>query len=293
MYLSRLELKPHIKGRELAKSLTENQNDRETKRAYSLHQHIWKLFPNMPEAERDFLFREEAASQQNLKAHIGRFQPVYYVLSHRKPDDENSIFRATSKAYQPKLENGDELSFKLRVNAVKSRNDGKERHDIVMNSQITWLTQQLKSLELDATGKKEVLKSRLLEYANDTDIEAWRQIISKGPLVDVLERRLARSEILEWVLKTVIEEGVLNWWKQQADKHGFSLLLDNDGLPIFNASSYQKHWLPEKGRHASFCSIDLSGQIRVENAEVFSHLLASGIGKSRAFGCGLMLIKPI
>ena len=41
-----------------------------------------------------------------------------------------------------------------------------------------------------------------------------------------------------------------------------------------------------------FSSVDYSGVLVVNDPERFLQRLAVGFGKSRAFGCGMMMIKP-
>lgn len=41
-----------------------------------------------------------------------------------------------------------------------------------------------------------------------------------------------------------------------------------------------------------FSSVDYTGMLTVTDPGLFLQRLSQGYGKSRAFGCGLMLIKP-
>ena len=96
--------------------------------AYTIHQNFWRLFPDDPEAKRDFLFRREE----------GGGWPYFYMVSGRRPLSIKNFVMVESKPYQPKLSNGQLLSFSLRVNPVvtKKSDDGKRqmRHDVVMNA---------------------------------------------------------------------------------------------------------------------------------------------------------------
>lgn len=47
----------------------------------------------------------------------------------------------------------------------------------------------------------------------------------------------------------------------------------------------------EKDRKAGYSSLDLTGKISVTDIDLFQKLLKDGIGKSKAFGCGLMMIQ--
>ncbi len=98
---------------------------------YEQHQALWKLF-NVTREERtdraEFLFRAE---QQNGL-------PVFYVLSRQQPQDKAGLWHVESKQYNPDIQAGDRLSFKLRVNPTVARPNTKgensKRHDVVMDA---------------------------------------------------------------------------------------------------------------------------------------------------------------
>jgi len=46
------------------------------------------------------------------------------------------------------------------------------------------------------------------------------------------------------------------------------------------------------GNRISFSSIDCSGRLVVTDTDQFESALMSGIGPAKAFGCGLLLIRP-
>jgi CRISPR system Cascade subunit CasE len=62
--------------------------------------------------------------------------------------------------------------------------------------------------------------------------------------------------------------------------------------PFFQWSGYQAHALPEKGRSARFCAVDLAGELIVQDPDRLRELIHSGMGPAKGFGCGLMMIKP-
>lgn len=98
---------------------------------YEQHQALWKLF-SVAREERtrraDFLFRSE--ERNGL--------PVFYVLSRRQPQDRSGLWQVESKIYQPDIQVGDRLAFKLRVNATVARpnanGENSKRHDVVMDA---------------------------------------------------------------------------------------------------------------------------------------------------------------
>lgn len=57
-------------------------------------------------------------------------------------------------------------------------------------------------------------------------------------------------------------------------------------------TAYEQHRIPRKhGEPARFSTVDYEGRLAVDDPARLKHALFSGIGKARAFGCGLMLIR--
>lgn len=118
MYLSRISLSPHVNAQQVARQVCQD--------SYREHQFLWRMFEQDPKAERDFLFRRDTES--------GR--PRFYLLSSRPPRRSDGPWQAESKAFEPRLQPGQQLVFSLRVNPVITRRDksGRHvRHDVVMD----------------------------------------------------------------------------------------------------------------------------------------------------------------
>ena len=119
MLMSRLRLRRE--GIDVGKLAAEIGGD-----AYRLHKHLWRLFGDHPDRERDFLFRREE---------IG-VHPGFFVLSGREPRDRSGLWRVETKDYEPRIRDGERLVFSLRANPTVTRRLGPEkrhaRHDVVM-----------------------------------------------------------------------------------------------------------------------------------------------------------------
>ena len=94
---------------------------------YRLHQFLWDIFPNDPDAKRDFLFRRDET----------KGWPLFYILSARQPVNDQGILKIESKLFDPQLRVGDRLTFSLRANPVRTRktddsNPKKRRRDDVV-----------------------------------------------------------------------------------------------------------------------------------------------------------------
>jgi CRISPR system Cascade subunit CasE len=196
-----------------------------------------------------------------------------------------------TKTYQPVLSEGGRFGFKLRVNAVVSR-DGK-RHDIVMDEQQQWLRSQLEEMNLKSLGKKNELKNRLLDNADDSVLVSWRDLIASGPFVDKLGQTLGRQDTLDWAVKTIVEKRIQSWWCTKGERLGFEVARNIDGEFKLENTAYRKYALPEKAATAGYSSLDLSGEVVVRDVDKFRCLLFEGVGPSKAFGCGLMMIRRL
>lgn len=91
-----------------------------------------------------------------------------------------------------------------------------------------------------------------------------------------------RARVRAGVLHRVASE----WMARQGVTGGFGL----DGLEVAGYTALQ---LPRKRQQpaATVGVLDLRGQLSVREPAAFHTTLASGIGRSKAFGCGLMLIR--
>ncbi|EIX5049786.1 type I-E CRISPR-associated protein Cas6/Cse3/CasE [Escherichia coli] len=73
----------------------------------------------------------------------------------------------------------------------------------------------------------------------------------------------------------------------QAERSGFTLL-------DTSVDAYRQQQLRRENSRQliQFSSVDYTGMLTVTDPGLFVQRLSQGYGKSRAFGCGLMLIKP-
>ena len=116
-------------------------------RPYQWHRVLWTLFPERPDAQRDFLFRMESRSPKG----DALFLMQSTILPHSSADAEVMA----AKAFSPRLSEGMPLRFKLRANPVKTIRDaggrlngkGEIKHCRVPlidpDQQIAWLQRKL------------------------------------------------------------------------------------------------------------------------------------------------------
>lgn len=290
MYFSRVRIRPDIyKSSKLAKVLEGN--------VYGCHQLLWDLFPE--QGKRTFLYREEIAREQLGPSPAVRGEPVYYLVSQTKPVvAEGSLFSVNSKEYHPQLEAGQHLQFDCRVNPVISR-QGK-KHDVAMDAQLQFLTSLVKTHSLDgslpAKTDKGVYKKLLLEQGG-TALNAGLNELLAADLryAERVGQVSGLAAKLDWAIKARVDQALANWMIKQGERCGFALLTDDNGLPKLQNSAYAWHGLQQKavkkGEKSGFSSVDFTGELQITDPETFRQTLFTGLGRAKAFGCGLLMVK--
>lgn len=87
---------------------------------------------------------------------------------------------------------------------------------------------------------------------------------------------------------TVLEAAGRDWIRKRAD--GWGLDVNVDALV---QNGYRQHRLQHKGRRIEFSSLDFQGLARVTDPERLQRALLEGVGHSKAFGCGLLLVRRV
>lgn len=156
LYLSRARIRV-ARGEALSAIAPLLIPDDGTQRPGHAHRVLWLLFQDIPDAERDFLWRDEGN---------GRFM----ILSRRPPSDPLGLFTIDTKEFEPSLAAGDRLAFVLRANPVvttkragvkKAAGNGKARGtrvDIVMDAlkavpKTDWIERTGRAFERDRIAK--------------------------------------------------------------------------------------------------------------------------------------------
>lgn len=292
MYFSRVRIKPDVRE-------SSNLHHILSSNGYGAHQLLCDLFLGCE--RHSFLFREEIAGEQIPHYRGARGEPIFYIISRNLPIKSNPLFSIESKSYEPKLNSGDHLIFKLRANPIVARKgDGKDksiRHDVVMNAQRDLLCGLAKDAGVKVAGKKSDLKKRVLDIlqkSKNQEIASKLKLIMKGNerYQDFYKKRLSAEKILDLGLKAAADSALETWLKNKGKANGFTIVYDmRRKLFKFQAAGYCWHALPNKGRTAGFSSIDFDGEIEVCDPDLFNRALFEGIGPAKGFGCGMMLVR--
>ncbi len=90
-----------------------------------------------------------------------------------------------------------------------------------------------------------------------------------------------------WPPPSVIHHDVANKWLEgQGNKHGFQ-----PGDCLVSNHQFHKVRKPGDANKRQFTSLDIQGSLIVTEPKAYLAALRRGFGRSKAFGCGLMLVR--
>ena len=90
------------------------------------------------------------------------------------------------------------------------------------------------------------------------------------------------------VLAHVTVEQQERWLAERADKHGFSL--SGEEFAVVNSRWVSLRKGREDGRTVTFREVTFEGVLTVTDAELFRSALKNGIGREKAYGCGMLTV---
>ena len=91
-------------------------------------------------------------------------------------------------------------------------------------------------------------------------------------------------------LQDIVQTSCLQWLLKRAELNGFHVSPEQ-----VLVDGYQRHEsLAKKQRQAvKYSTVDFQGVLTVGDPERFKKVLFQGLGKSKAFGCGLLLVRRL
>ncbi len=117
LYLSRIRVARTPSARALAPLLMPAAE--QGQRRSAAHNLLWSVFADHPDRRRDFLWRKENEN-------------TFLALSERPPLQTDLFEPHDTRPFQPQLEPGERLAFRLRANATRMKRGGR-RVDVVMD----------------------------------------------------------------------------------------------------------------------------------------------------------------
>ena len=76
----------------------------------------------------------------------------------------------------------------------------------------------------------------------------------------------------------------LQWMKRCAEKYGFELLQCRE-------TGMERHNVQKKDMRFVVCSTDFNGILKIKDKELFKKAFREGIGREKAYGCGLLMLS--
>ena len=180
----------------------------------------------------------------------------FLILSARKPRF-SSLFRPLeTKPFAPVLATGDRLAFLIRANATKDRRSGPGEAVV------------------PGTHRRPTRDRRV-----DIVMDAMR---AQG-----VEPRSDRPDGRAAGRMDIAKEAAQAWLSTQGERRGFEV----EHLAV---EDYRVRELKRRGkRNAFFGVLDLAGILTVRDPDALTSALLSGLGRAKAYGCGLMLVRRI
>lgn len=117
LHLSRIKLSRTPSAQALAPLLLPSEQGRRRSAAHNL---LWSVFADSPDRRRDFLWRQEDENS-------------FLTLSARPPVQTDLFEQHDIRPFEPELEAGQTLAFRLRANATRMKRGGR-RVDVVMDA---------------------------------------------------------------------------------------------------------------------------------------------------------------
>ncbi len=88
-----------------------------------------------------------------------------------------------------------------------------------------------------------------------------------------------------------IENAAQDWLVARGDQYGFKVE-GADKKSLLVTTSYRQHVLYKRSaQNIRFSSVDFTGILSISDPHVFQKAIFEGLGRSKSFGCGLMMIR--
>ena len=177
----------------------------------------------------------------------------FLVVSARMPRPSRLFRPIEFKPYSPLMAEGERLAFVLRANATKDRRS-------VASEDV-----------LGGTARKPRRHRRV-----DIVMNALHEM-------ETNERNEGGESRASMRMK--VAERARHWLGVQGNLRGF--FLESLAVEDYRVSALKRRG----GQDATFGVLDLKGTLTVRDPERLSQMLVTGLGRARAFGCGLMLVR--
>ena len=268
-FLSRAKLRRDGDVRAIARLLIPDDDD---KRVAASHRLVWSLFADVPPEQWSIAQRDASASSKTLVLGDHRFlwheeaPGSFLIFSPHKPASTASLFDIETRPFTQWPQAGERFAFFLRANPTISlpgqakRADGKRAGgkpvDVIMHALHATPGRKVTREPLRAGEGRALLRETMLDYHENVAAGD-----PSGPAIDWLRRKAARNGF-------ALEAVRINSYRRVALQR--------------NENSRQQDLVFGQG--------DFEGTLSISDPLLFCAALRSGFGRSKAFGCGLMLL---
>ncbi len=114
--------------------------------------------------------------------------------------------------------------------------------------------------------------------------QTWRFRLKANPVRSVKEDKTGRGKVMAHVTTSQQKE----WLMKRAQDCGFSL--DPDGFDVVHTQWLRFH--KGRGHEITLRTATFEGLLNVRDPEALKAALLQGIGRAKAYGCGLMTLIP-
>ena len=90
-----------------------------------------------------------------------------------------------------------------------------------------------------------------------------------------------------------IQNTGIKWITKQGEKQGFSITPSLLNTITYNRAMFEKRTHSGTQHNVTIGIMEISGQLTVTDSDKFVQMLYSGLGHSKGFGCGLMMVKRL
>lgn len=126
--------------------------------------------------------------------------------------------------------------------------------------------------------------------------QTWTFRLTANPVMSVSQGEGKRGKVVPHV--TVAQQ--MTWLEAKSHQHGFRIETTDDGDGPDAAVTERRDLVFFKGTPGSASSRKVSlrtarfdGRLQITDADLIRNALTQGIGRARAYGCGLMSLAPV
>jgi CRISPR system Cascade subunit CasE len=176
------------------------------------------------------------------------------------------------------------------------RLDQSSRHDALLyiaspeEPDLTHLVEQAGWSVRDAAGGWDTRPYGKLLASLDSG-QRWAFRLTANPVHYV---RVKSDEPKRW-LPHATPGQQMRWLLDRCASRGFTIPAKADGAP--NLTIHDRSWLRfskgEERRDVTIRAVGYEGVLEVQDAELLRDSLVSGIGKAKAYGCGMLTLAPL